>query len=279
MKTIILINDNSTDALHAGLLALDIAERVTANLLITNESKIDEQITAKGQILTGRKEEQLDAKEPVNNLAGHLRLLYNANAEFIPDITEMDISDFRDEDLTRFVIANNIWMIVTGARELSDTHAGDLHINIQSVLNHVRCPLLLVPEKSSLKGFEQIVYIADLRYCRLHVVRFLSELAVPYEANIMVDHLSAKGLPHMEENYALTVFNTEIAAEINYDKVFFNNIRERDLAKAVDTMINGMHSDLLVLVNHRFHFEEILGRYVTHTLPANITIPLLIFPY
>jgi len=44
-------------------------------------------------------------------------------------------------------------------------------------------------------------------------------------------------------------------------------------------MINGMHNDVLVMVNHRFHFEEIIGRYITEELPENITIPLLIFPY
>jgi hypothetical protein len=279
MKTIIVINDNSNEALHAGLLALDIAEKVGANLLITNEFKIDKQIITKGRVAAGQIEEPMEIEEPASNLAGHLRLLFDANAEFIPEITEMDISDFRHEDLARFVISKNIWMIVTGATELADTHTKDLHINIQSVLNHVRCPLLLVPEKSHLKGFDQIVYIADLRYCRIHIVRFLAELALPYMANVLVDHLSAKGLPHMEESYALKVFDTEIAAKVNYDQVFFNNIRERDLTKAVDTMINGMHSDLLVLVNHRFHFEEILGRYVTHALPASITIPLLIFPY
>ena len=83
----------------------------------------------------------------------------------------------------------------------------------------------------------------------------------------------------MEESYALEVFNAEIAAKVNYDQMLFNNIKERDLGKAVDIMISGMHSDLIAMVNHRFHFEEILGRYVTHALPSNITVPLLIFPY
>lgn len=279
MKTIIVINDNSAEALHAALLALDIAEKVGANLLITNEVKDKELITKAGTILPGHHEELTEPVAEASDLPGHLKLLYDANADFIPEINDMDISDFREEDLTRFVISNNIWMIVAGTRELSEQHTADLHINIQAVLNHVRCPLLLVPEKSNWKGFEQIVYIADLRYCRLHAVRYLAELAQPYEANVLVDHLSAKGLPHMEENYALKMFNEEIAAKVNYDRIFFNNIKERDLIKAVDFMINGMHSDLLVMVNHRFHFEEILGRYITHTLPANITIPLLIFPY
>ena len=144
MKTIIVINDNSNEARHAALLALDVAEKVGANLLITNEIKTEAPVAAKGHSLAGRNGEPMDTREPVNDLTAQLRLLHGANAEFAPEITEMDISDFKYEDLTRFVIKNNIWMIATGANELSDSHAQDLHINIQSVLNHVRYLLLLV---------------------------------------------------------------------------------------------------------------------------------------
>jgi hypothetical protein len=279
MKTIIVINDSSNEALHAAILALDIAEKVGANLLITNEVKDDERITDKGKILVEQTGESACHEEHVCNLAGHLRLFYDASADFVPEITDMDISDFREEDLSRFVISNSIWMMVTGANELSDERTKNLHINIQSVLNHVRCPLLLIPEKFHFNGFEQIVYLADLRYCRLQVVKFLAELAAPYKASVFVDHLSAKGLPDIVQSYALTLFNEEVATKVKYDQLFFNNIEERDLIKAVDVMINGMHADLLVMVNHRFHFEEILGTYITHTLPAHITTPVLIFPY
>ncbi|HZY39612.1 MAG TPA: hypothetical protein VFE53_23310, partial [Mucilaginibacter sp.] len=96
---------------------------------------------------------------------------------------------------------------------------------------------------------------------------------------LYIDHLSAKGLPHMDEGYALNFFNDEFKNNVGYDKLFFNNIKERDINKAVDVMINGMHIDMLALVNHRFHFEQILGRMIPDHLPDQITIPILIFPY
>ena len=37
----------------------------------------------------------------------------------------------------------------------------------------------------------------------------------------------------------------------------------KDLKTAVDVMINGLDNDLLVLLNHRFYFEEI----ITNKLP------------
>jgi len=147
------------------------------------------------------------------------------------------------------------------------------------VLNRVMCPLLLVPEKFRIRDFEKIVYMVDLRFCRLPVVRYLADLAKPYRAKLYIDHLSAKNLPDIEQNYAVRYFNDEVRANVNYDHLFFNNIRERDIQKAADIMINGKQVDLLAMVHHRFHFEEILGRYIPQILPENITVPLLIFPY
>jgi len=83
----------------------------------------------------------------------------------------------------------------------------------------------------------------------------------------------------MEENWANKVFKTEVYDRLDYKQVYFNNIREKDLKKALDVIIKGMHNDILAFVNHRFHFEALIGRYLTDILPAHITVPLLIFPY
>ena len=44
MKTIIVINDYSTEARHAAELALNIAQKVNANLLLANAVKINQYI-------------------------------------------------------------------------------------------------------------------------------------------------------------------------------------------------------------------------------------------
>jgi hypothetical protein len=279
MKTIIVINDNSVEAIHAAKLALLIAEKVKANLLIANESKILASITVDASIAAGDGTTLSLSIEPSTSIIEELDSFESLTSNFKPDISGMDISDFCVDDLAKLIIKTNIWMIVKGAREFGDNNLGDLHINMQYVLNKVMCPLLLVPSKFKIRDFERLVYLADLRYCRLQVIRYLVELAKPFGASVQIDHLSAKNLPHMEQNYAARFFNEEFKSNINYDRLFFDNIRERDIYKAVDVMIKGMHIDLLAVVNHRFHFEEIFGRYIPQVLPEQITIPLLIFPY
>ena len=162
----------------------------------------------------------------------------------------------------------------------SDVHDTELdsHLNAQGVLNRVRCPLLLIPETARKNDFERITYVADLRYCRLQVVKYLVDVAAAYNALLQIANIAAKGMPEMEGNYAMNLFNEIIGTNIHYDNLALNNISERDLKKAIDVMVNTMHTDLLVLVNHRFHFEEIFGRYLPDVLPREINIPLLIFP-
>jgi hypothetical protein len=68
------------------------------------------------------------------------------------------------------------------------------------------------------------------------------------------------------------------SARASSEHFYFNNIRERNIGKAVDVLVNDMNTDLLVLTNHRYHFDELLGSVNELTLPGYIQIPIMIFP-
>ena len=274
MKTILVITDHSNAAEHAARFALNIAQTLPAKVLLAyNVSAEVEQVE---RVLAGG-----SAREPLrlksNRVFDQLTALNIAHDGFKPEIDEINIADKKDSQLIEFINQDHIWMVVKGMP--SDPTKSAHEINLNTILNRVQCPLMLVPEAWPLKQIERIAYIADLRYCRIRIVRYLVELAGASGADLSVAHLSAKGLPPMAEDYALTVFGEEVSNGAQYERLFFNNIRERDLPTAVDVIINGLHTDLLAIVNHRFHFEEIMGMYITNQLPLYITVPLLIFPY
>jgi len=187
----------------------------------------------------------------------------------------MNTYSFTPNHLADVVVKQPIWMIVKGVAQFEQHKAND-H-SIQSILTKASCPLLLVPETAEIKDLEKIVYTADLRYCRLEVLQLLKRLAQPFQSQLLVAHMVAKGLPDISDAYASTLFAEEICSNINYENLYFNHIKEPDVPKAMDVLINAMHTDLLVLINRRFHFDEIMDSD-SDTLPDYLNIPVLVFP-
>lgn len=270
MRSILVMNDGTIQAVHAAKFAFNIAHMMHTALLLANTVPLKK---TSQQVLAGTNIEQ-----PTYQLDDVIHLAINTSKleDFQAPVSEIDISELNEAALIQTIREQDILMVV---KCMPDTSADKNKLNMNAVLNRITCPLLLVPENWEIKKIERLVYIADLRFCRNMIVSYLAALARPSEATLSIAHLSAKGIPDMEENYARAVFKDQVADHLNYKNLHFNNIKEKDLKKALDVIINGLHNDILALVNHRFHFEEILGRYITDVLPENITVPLLIFPY
>lgn len=278
MKTIFVINDNSAHAKHAAELAFNIARKVHANLLIGNVVKKSRRISVSAGSLIGGNVEADDINEKTQDLREYLQNLNASENGFKPVIGNLNAADLTGIDISQLINTNDTWMVVKGMPANRSVQPETQSAKISSVLNKIKCPILLVPENSEVNDFERMIYMADLRYCQLHVVRFLAEMAAPFRANVMIAHLSAKELPNMDREYSRSVFKETISRSVRYDKLFFDNIQERDIRKAVDILINGMSTDLLTLVNHQFHCEEVVNGHIDDTLPPYINIPLLIFP-
>jgi hypothetical protein len=270
MKTILVINNATPEAGHAAKFALTIAQKMQANLLLANTTRIlsTVKVLTDGSLALGTDDALLENLEHLNT----------GGDGFKPEITELDASSLNEAQLAEYIYKNDISMIVKGELDGVQSQVARRDINIHAVLNKVRCPLLLIPANWHIKDIERMAYISDLRYCRGYIISQMARVAQPWDASISVAHISVDGLPDIEEKHANNVFKAATSS-VKYDKLFFNNIKEKDLLTAVDVLINGMHNDLLVLINHRYHFEEIIGRYITDTLPLNVTVPLLIYPY
>ena len=258
MGTILLFNDNSAEAINAREFAVALADKAGAYLLILNLCK-------------------KPGRRVANTILNENAIQAKTNQTSKVKIQHIDASAFTEKDICKLVIEKQIWLMIKGI-EKKVSHELLTGIDVQTVLNHVACPLLLIPDGYKKRGFENITYAVDMRYCRAAVLKTLTDLAALYNANLMVEHFSAKGLPHLSDSFARDLFEGEIMKKIKHEKVYFNNFKERNLDIAVDVMINDLHADLLALVNHRYHFSELFGSAIKNVLPEHIAIPVIIFP-
>jgi len=276
MKTILVIDDGSASAKHAAYFALGIAQEIEANLVLAHVYLLKRPLISKELQLVGQNTSEYDVIEPSPDLSAQLKMKLAATNGFVPSIDEFGVLLNTEAQLISYINKNDIWLVIKGAAR---SEPFDKEIKIQAVLNRITCPLMLIPEKYDGQGFKQVIYIADLRYCRLSVLHYLAALAQPYKANLLLTHLSAKGLPHIEQNYALSLFNDEISTRVNYEQLHFNNTKERDVTRAVDVMVHTMNADLLAVVHHRFHCEGLAAESKASSVPVQVTIPVIIFPY
>ncbi|GAA4316935.1 hypothetical protein GCM10023149_14240 [Mucilaginibacter gynuensis] len=246
------------------------AARIEANLLIANVNPVSVAGTVQEKVLVAGRPHRItdEALHPVHY---HSEVTPHA---FQPSTEYIDAHNISEQELSQLIIQHDSWMIVN-ALNVGNTIP---QLNIHTILNKVRCPLMLIPEDCHTTDFSTVSYLADLRYCQLPVVRYLSALAKPYQAGIQIAHLPADGLPDMDQQYATEVFSDGISRYVKYDNLFFNNIKERDIHKAVDIMVHAMDTNLIALVNHQYHFRELLNGTIKHILPAHVHVPVLVFP-
>jgi len=274
MKTIFVINDQSSEALHAVKFALTIASKLQANILLANTVSVNQPVRLK--VLAGGIAD--DTEKGRFSIDPYANMYRNDQPGFKPAIESIEISGMDESAIAAVINKRQVWMLIKGIVNVLPAGASKGKLNIHAILNKILCPLLLIPESAPIKSIERLVYITDLRYCNLPFVKQLAELAKPYDAYLSIANIPKSGLPEMAEKYALNVFSEEIYPNIKYERLLLINVKEKDFKKLIDVLINGMGNDLLVLVNRCSHFIEILGRYITDTLPLHITMPLLVFP-
>lgn len=272
-----MLNDNSAEAENAAEFALDIAQRAGADLLILNLCQSHRPKPVAKQILAAIEYHQREDYAGGDSLIKYLYGRVSEN-EFKPAINEIDAWEHDEQHIAGIIISKKIWLMVKGVKTDINRSGQQPSINMQAVLNRVSVPMLIIPGRYAKHRFENIAYVVDLRYCRPAVVKFLSALAECYDAAFVVQHLPAHGLPPLIDDYARQLFDEIAGDKANHNKIYFNNIKERNLSIAMDVMIDGLHVDLLAMANNRYHFGELFGAGIADAMPNSVHVPVIIFP-
>lgn len=264
MADILLINDGSQQSFQAAQYALMLANNLRHNLLLADIIPADRltkiRIGAGVDFIEGGDESVPDKLNTINES-------YDG---FHPDIKNCNVSHLSEKELVSFFNQQQLFLIVHASGQNAPL------FNLQSVFSRVYCPLLILPPDVNVKPIERIMYLTDLRFCQVPVLNYLSKLGRGGSINIA--HICANGLPEIDSPYAEDIFSKSVSPNVKGSSLYFSHIREKDISKAVDTMIHGMHADLLVCQNRWFHFKKLFGETIPVNVPEYISVPVLVFP-
>jgi hypothetical protein len=277
MKNILVFNDFSPETEHATQLALLLAGKTNTTLHVWNTFKKAESPATAEMIASKSDEMTLDLSFDKNKWIEKLESKLYSQTGLTPVVNIIDDEDLAPDNVLSVLNKCNAGLLVKGIVE-DNHHVSHIARELLCCSTRSGCPVLLVPEQFQCKAFEKIVYITDLRFCRQDIIHYLNDFATALTADILVAAIASNGLPHIDDAYALELFKEKIIQSLNYEHFYFDNIRERDILKIFDVLVNDLNNDLVVLVNHGYHFNELLGDDIPYVIPDNIRTPLLIFP-
>ncbi|WP_295673751.1 hypothetical protein [uncultured Mucilaginibacter sp.] len=276
MRNIMLFIDDVAGAEALAKKALIVACQCNANLQLCN---IAAKMGHKKALVSHYDDEFLEIENfglKADELAQQLQAINYPEGSFIPVVEYCEISNFNPAIVKEMVVKHNIWLIIMDEKQLKHIKNQDTGNLAFEEINGLNCPVLIMPAKFEVSNFNKIAYVTDLRYCDFGVIRFLKV----FNAALFVTHVSAPGLPDMDERYAQEILAEEVSLKTNYLKMFLRNIKSSINIKApINKVLDSLEIKMFAIVNKKHRtFERLFDRFPQKTQVYH-KLPTLIFPY
>jgi hypothetical protein len=275
MKTIFVINQN-TLAGEMAHCAIEIAALTGAKILFGVERISASQTTFVASTGTELSEEE-SLPDSGMKMIRRPRMMSQIRESYQPSIEQVDISAMNVDALANYINTNNIQLIIKSPSK-SPAESAEKTLNWQSVLNKILIPILVIPENGSYRPIKNFSYVTDLRYCRQDVMRYVSKLTDSLDASLFLAHLTSSGLPDLMPDFAVSIFEEVAKKWPDKNKLIMHHVRETDILRVADVLINGMNTDALILVNHSAHYDRLIGNDLSLRYPGITLNPILLFP-
>ena len=275
MRTILILNDHSDQAVHAAVFALDLAQQIKANVVVASLSTQYDLVDFEDLQLETNGSLVLQRSELMKILLAHKKEYSN----FLPVIQEIELEQFTGDELFQLTLYKEIYLVICGIDEFHSSALHKINLSMEMLQGKVNCPVLIVPSSWSFDTFKDLMYFTDLRFCCLKKIGFMADFAVEWNANIVLAHSTASGLPEIDSQEANDIFIDEVFNRINYKNLALNMINKEEIPDMIKLVVQDLRTDLLIFVNQNFHFNTFTKQYFKDKCRLFNPVPMLIFPY
>lgn len=284
MKTILALTDLSAYPTHAAEYAYKLALNIKADLMLCNAFMVPAAAPEAGMMgwptdayamLSEESETELDVLERhLESLGYHSQ----STSVFVPKISVVSETGNICDVITRIDPKKNIQLIVAGTHNksiLSDMLLGN---SMNSLINDIDFPLLLVPPKADFKPVKKLLFASDLEFAGSDTAALekLIKLVAPMETRITLTHVCNEKRDNDEKIQNIL---RAIADKISYEHINYNFIHESDTEKGLHHLCEKEGADMLVMIHHNHSLlERIFTTSHSQKMATQTSIPLLVMP-
>jgi nucleotide-binding universal stress UspA family protein len=272
MKTILFPTDFSDNANNALEVAMEIAERSKANLVLFNAFWVPvyqfdnpAEITVKEKRFRNTSLEELKELEKMMK-AAHPNL--NTEVKTKNGFTADAITDIAEEAQADLIV-----MGTAGASGLKEKIMGS---NTVDVINKATRPVLAVPTKCSTANFDKIAFASNYEKDEPEEIAFLVKIAKLFNSEIVIVHVGNDDFNIGESDQVLlSRLKTEVIVNTHYPKLKYE-VLKGNVVEELDDFISKTNVGLISMVTSKKHFlSKIFTKSYTQKMAFHSHIPLL----
>jgi nucleotide-binding universal stress UspA family protein len=273
MKTILLPTDfskNSDNAIH---FALELNKMMKLKVILFHSYVLPVLASDVPIAMTSDSELEKAAQKRIKQLKDKL----------IKEYPEMEIETklspgYAEDEIVQISSAKKADLVVMGTQGASGLREVLIGSITAAVMEDVKCPVLAIPEHSTFKGLNKIVFATDYAYNDFENVERVVDIARSFNAEVILLHISNGEIDKAYEFDAIERFKEKMVEDSKYDKVSFKLLEYRDVIDGLNLYLDEVNADLLVMsMHHRTFFQKIFVRSKTKKMAFHTHIPLLAF--
>jgi len=280
MKTILLLTDFSKKADHAADVAVELARRVGADILIYNACLVQEAIPVSETVFWQNETYDIledGSRNQLEKLAGRLKV---KGASSSGEIYEPEINYFCQfgtvaDTIGSVVKKNNIWLVVMGTK--SDNGISNILFgsNAYGAIDNAGCPILLIPEKTKVEDIKKVALATDLQIDDMKQIDFLADFVRWFKSEVVVTTVSPKGLTSQEEHQQVN----DLVNKLNTNTASFKGVTGDDVERKLEEFYINESVDILVVIHKKYNLiERLFHSSTTKILIRHSKVPLLVLP-
>ena len=284
MKTVLVLTDFSPLAENAAIYAGKFAQKIQANLLLFNAFGTPEinNIASQGIIWQSNFAELQNRSEvALKDLRVKLELEIRTHlpkADFYPKISIANDFGTMSDLIEEITFKKSVGLIVIGGQHINNFSRLFLGSDTHDLLDHVICPVLIIPEGVTYRKLKRITYATDFKSTDQPLISSIAALGKLFSADISITHVESN--PNPERLARIKNLESDIHHQINYENIHFRSINSKNITKALCAVNDADETDVLVLMHKKYHFpESIFHNSVSKIMAKNCHMPLLIYPF
>lgn len=190
---------------------------------------------------------------------------------------EIDVSKNNRIDIINNELQSNpdLMVLISNHQRYSDITGG--LVSYPKFIEHVKCPVLILPEKLENETFHNAVYATDYNPEDIRSLKHLSNfLNQSNNTNLTVLHNEENF--DFEANLKWTGFQDLVVSEIKDENLGFSLEKEKDFLSGMKKYNEETNPDLLVILNQKKgFFEDIFSSSNTKNVLSQFDKPILVY--